>query len=131
MWYAETSATFKPTYRYIFNATFTNTRAQYDAWPTQYQGAYHSSEIPIVFTTFNGTAEPSESELSNAMRSAWANFAKNPAAAPLDTWPQVGGGSGGADVMDFGTDGKGGFGPVVDNNHCDFWRSVGLRELHL
>lgn len=131
VWYGETSTMFKPTYRYLFNATFANTRAQTTLWPTQYQGAYHTSEIPIVFTTYDpSTAEAGENDLSNTMRHAWASFAKDPTKPPIANWPIVGQGTGGADVMSFGTDMKGAFGPVVDRNHCEFWRQLGFRELH-
>ncbi|KAF2270156.1 alpha/beta-hydrolase, partial [Lojkania enalia] len=86
VWYGETSAAkLRPTYRYLFNATFTNTQAQYPRWDPYWQGAYHSSEIPIVFTTYNESvapAEPTQRGLSDMMRKAWANFAKHPSQPP-------------------------------------------------
>ncbi|KAF2106947.1 Carboxylesterase [Lophiotrema nucula] len=133
VWYGEASTKFKPTYRYLFNAVFNNTRAMTTQWPVQYQGAWHTSEIPIVFSTYNeSTAEASEITLSNTMRMAWAGFAKDPSKAPVSGWPVVGGGGeGGADVMSFGTDGKGAFGPVVDKDKCQVWEDLGFRTQHL
>ncbi|CAD0027308.1 unnamed protein product, partial [Aureobasidium pullulans] len=78
-----------PTWRYYFNASFTNTQRYPDL------GVYHSSEIPIVFSTyplFNVTTQ--EYALSRFMRGAWATFAKNPAAGP--GWNAVGTGIVGA-----------------------------------
>ncbi|KAF2790457.1 alpha/beta-hydrolase [Melanomma pulvis-pyrius CBS 109.77] len=133
VWYAETSSSHNPTYRYLFNASFANTQAKWPAWPTKYQGAYHSSEIPLVFTSYNGTntTEPGQRHLSDTMRHAWANFAKNPNQAPIENWPKVGEGVDGKDVMGFGTDGKGESGAVVDAHNCEVWEALGFRELHL
>ncbi|THZ89003.1 alpha/beta-hydrolase [Aureobasidium pullulans] len=78
-----------PTWRYYFNASFTNTQRYPDL------GVYHSSEIPIVFSTyplFNVTTQ--EYALSRFMRGAWATFAKNPATGP--GWNAVGTGIVGA-----------------------------------
>ncbi|KAF3006894.1 hypothetical protein E8E13_011104 [Curvularia kusanoi] len=77
-----------PTWRYYFNASFTNTQA----YPQL--GAFHSSEIPLVFKTYpkpNTTTQ--EYALSSSMSGAWARFAKNPAAGP--GWNQVGTGTAG------------------------------------
>lgn len=66
-----------PSWRYYFNASFHNTQA----YPNL--GVFHSSEIPIVFSTYprkNVTTQ--QYALSRAMRSAWATFAKNPAGGP-------------------------------------------------
>lgn len=77
-----------PTWRYYFNASFTNTQRYPDL------GVYHSSEIPIVFSTyplFNVTTQ--EYALSRFIRGAWAAFAENPAAGP--GWNAVGTGTAG------------------------------------
>lgn len=78
-----------PTWRYYFNASFINTQAYPDL------GVYHSSEIPIVYSTYlpyNTTTQ--EYALSNAMRDAWATFAKNPLGGP--GWNPIGTGAAGA-----------------------------------
>ncbi|KAK6828386.1 hypothetical protein PG987_011727 [Apiospora arundinis] len=78
-----------PVWRYFFNATFANT-ALGDGF-----GAYHSSEIPIVFGTYpaaNATAE--QARLSRVMQTAWADFAKDPYGAGPG-WAAVGSGEAG------------------------------------
>jgi carboxylesterase type B len=77
-----------PTWRYYFNSSFANTQLYPDL------GVYHSSEIPIVFSTYpteNTTTQ--EYALSTAMRGAWARFAKNPMGGP--GWNAVGTGTAG------------------------------------
>lgn len=72
-----------PAWRYYFNASFYNTQ------PYPNLGVYHSSEIPIVYSTYprkNVTTQ--EYALSKAMRGAWATFAKNPEGGP--GWNSVG-----------------------------------------
>ncbi len=75
-----------PTWRYYFNATFSNTQL----FPGS--GVYHYSEVPIVFGTYpgaNATAE--EGNLSNFIQTAWATFAKNPMGGPSwKGWPYMG-----------------------------------------
>lgn len=71
-----------PTWRYYYNATFANLQTVPDL------GAYHGSEIVLVFGTYpvvNVTAE--EKQLSEYMQTAWATFAKNPTGGP--SWPEV------------------------------------------
>jgi carboxylesterase type B len=71
-----------PTWRYYFNATFTNTQALPDL------GVYHSSEIPLVFGTYPATgATAEEMRLSDYMQTAWAAFAKNPMGGP--SWKEL------------------------------------------
>lgn len=86
-----TAAIGVPTWRYYFNASFTNTQAYPDL------GVYHSSEIPLVFRTYQkpGTTTQ-ESALSQYMQTAWARFAKNPIGGP--GWNRVGSGVSG-DVL--------------------------------
>lgn len=72
-----------PTWRYYFNASFTNNE------PYPGLGVFHSSEIPLVFSTYSSVnSTTQEYTLSNTMRSAWANFAKNPRGGP--GWNAVG-----------------------------------------
>jgi acetylcholinesterase len=70
-----------PAWRYLFNATFPNTQPA--ATLGVNLGAYHSSEIPIVFGTFPQAGSTSqEVELSKFVRGAWAKFAKDPEGGP-------------------------------------------------
>ena len=76
--YVNESAKFGvPVWRYYFNSTFSNTQG----FPGL--GAYHSSEIPIVFSTYpSENVTTQEFALSTAMRGAWVRFAKNPIGGP-------------------------------------------------
>lgn len=81
-----TAARGLPAYRYIYNASFANTQPH-----GFFAGAWHSSEIPEVFLTYNRTdATAQQVALSHYMNTAWANFAKNPTANPASNWPAVG-----------------------------------------
>ncbi|KAK5008345.1 hypothetical protein LTR39_005198, partial [Cryomyces antarcticus] len=75
-----------PSWLYYFNASFPNTQGFPGA------GVYHSSEIPLVFTSYTpvGTTVQ-EYALSNFMRGAWARFAKDPVNGP--GWNRVGSGA--------------------------------------
>lgn len=89
LWANASAAGGYDTWRYYFNASFINTQAYPDL------GVYHSSEIPIVYSAYlpeNTTTQ--EYALSNAMRGAWATFAKNPSGGP--GWNPVGTGDAGA-----------------------------------
>ncbi|KAM0815655.1 putative Carboxylesterase [Seiridium cardinale] len=62
-------------WRYFFDASFANSELV--------PGAYHASEIPLVFGTYDrDNATTFQSELSTAMETAWADFAKDPVAGP-------------------------------------------------
>jgi len=77
LWANATASIGIPTWRYYFNASFANTQA----YPQL--GAYHASEIPLVFRTYplaNTTTQ--EYALAQFMQSTWAKFAKNPYAGP-------------------------------------------------
>ncbi|KAK5691864.1 hypothetical protein LTR97_011035 [Elasticomyces elasticus] len=90
-WANDTASIGIPAWRYYFNASFINTQGYPEL------GVYHASEIPIVFSTYeynNANTTTQEYALSNAMRGAWARFAKNPMGGP--GWNQVGTGSAGA-----------------------------------
>lgn len=87
-------------WRYYFNASFPNTQIFPQA------GVYHSSEIPEVFGTYPAAgATDQEVALSQAMQTAWANFAKNPTQGP--GWPKVGS-NGGVELGAFGSNGTSG-----------------------
>jgi len=87
-----------PAWRYFFNATFPNLQVFPDA------GIFHSSEIPLVFRSFNqSTATEQENILSGLMQGAWAGFAKNPTLGP--GWSGIGTGAnfaGGVNGLDVG-----------------------------
>ncbi|EME85427.1 uncharacterized protein MYCFIDRAFT_186051 [Pseudocercospora fijiensis CIRAD86] len=77
LWANASAAAGIPTWRYYFNASFSNTQ------PAPNLGAFHSSEIPIVFGTFNQTnSTTQEYALSRTMMGIWARFARNPEAGP-------------------------------------------------
>ncbi|KAF2635669.1 alpha/beta-hydrolase [Massarina eburnea CBS 473.64] len=104
---SNSSTRYIPTYRYLFNATFPNQRLSTlpdDRWPVSAQGAYHASEIPLVFSTYNRTnATAAQKRLSDTMRGAWARFARDPWRAPMEGWGVSG--VNGSRVMVFGRDG--------------------------
>ncbi|KAK2049374.1 carboxylesterase [Colletotrichum somersetense] len=67
----------RTTYRYFHEAIFNNTS------PRPWMGAYHGSELPLIFGThadFRGNSTPFEYELSHTMMDAYAAFIKDPAA---------------------------------------------------
>jgi hypothetical protein len=83
LWANATASIGIPTWRYYFNASFSNTQV----FPRL--GVFHASEIPIIFRTYpdqNTTTQ--QHALSTFMQGAWARFAKNPLAGP--GWNQVG-----------------------------------------
>jgi len=90
-WANDTASIGIPAWRYYFNASFVNTQSYPEL------GVFHSSEIAMVFSTYeyrSANTTTQEYALSNAMRGAWARFAKNPMGGP--GWNQVGTGSAGA-----------------------------------
>lgn len=88
MWANATASIGIPTWRYYFNASFANTQALPNL------GAYHSSEIPLVFGTYpRANTTTQQYALAQFLQSTWARFAKNPLAGP--GWNQVGTGGAG------------------------------------
>ncbi|KAI9155553.1 Para-nitrobenzyl esterase [Paramyrothecium foliicola] len=71
-------------WRYYFNASFPNNQ------PFPGAGAWHTSEIPIVFGNYRQDDLLSEEQvmLSRSMQQAWGNFAKSPESGP--GWATVG-----------------------------------------
>ena len=63
-----------PTWRYRYFGVFPNLD------PLPWLGAYHASEIPLVFGTsaLSGANTEAEIELSKYMQTAWAAFARDP-----------------------------------------------------
>ena len=77
-----------PAWRYYFNASFLNTQNYPEL------GVYHSSEIPMVFSTYSYRSDNTTTQeyaLSESMRGAWARFAKNPLGGP--GWNGIGTGA--------------------------------------
>jgi hypothetical protein len=94
------------TWRYLFNATFLNTQPAIAAVTGVNLGAFHSSEIGLVFSTYPQVgATAQEFALSNYMRGAWAQFARNPTEGP--GWNNLGT-FGGTDLGLLGTNGSSG-----------------------
>ncbi|PLB54156.1 carboxylesterase, type B [Aspergillus steynii IBT 23096] len=73
------------TYRYQYRGNFSNI----DALPTL--GAYHSSELPLIFGTADdvfGPSTPFEKAVSHKMQDLWVAFAKDPEAGlKRQGWP--------------------------------------------
>ncbi|KAI1846295.1 hypothetical protein JX266_007500 [Neoarthrinium moseri] len=64
-----------PAWRYFFDASFANSELV--------PGAYHASEIPLVFGTYDrDNVTTFQIQVSAAMEKAWADFAKNPSEGP-------------------------------------------------
>lgn len=65
-------------WRYHFNASFP------DYQPIPGAGAWHTSEIPIVFGTYkpDNTSYAAQARLSKSMQQAWGDFAKFPEKGP-------------------------------------------------
>lgn len=83
-----------PTYRYYFNATFPNTQSRYTlpALNITNVGAYHTSEIPLIFgnyDVFGGNVTNEEVALSQFMQRSWADFVKDPFATEAPGWPEM------------------------------------------
>ncbi|KAK3313371.1 Alpha/Beta hydrolase protein [Apodospora peruviana] len=66
-----------PTWRYVFNASLPGGRP-----------AGHGSDVNFVFGSGLSTMTTANQRLSRKMQTAWASFAKNPAAGP--GWPKYG-----------------------------------------
>jgi len=77
------SSGIKSVYRYTYGAIFP------DLQPFPNLGAWHGSELPILFGTFNrSTATATEVELSKSFQTAFANFVKDPVnGSPAPNWP--------------------------------------------
>ena len=117
-----------PTWRYYYNASFPAVQPI----PGVNFGAYHASEIPIVWGTSETFGDIGESgrRLSELLQSIWATFAKNPAGGPAPGWSEVSengfvqvlGGAGG--LTSQGTLRRAGSTAELDGRRCDIWRPV-------
>lgn len=119
-----------PTWRYYYNATFANVLIV----PGVNFGAYHSSEIGLVYGTYqqydiNGPPTAQEMRFSELMQNMWATFAKNPQGGPAPGWNDVSTGS--LEVLG----GPGGLTPQgsqresaavssIDGSRCEIWRAA-------
>jgi len=69
-----------PTYRYLYTGNFTNIS------PVSWFGAYHSSELPLLFGTHDeygpGNSTSFEYSVSQTMEALWLSFAECPGAGP-------------------------------------------------
>lgn len=88
-----------PVYRYLYAGNFTNIS------PRGWMGAWHGSEMPLVFGThslYRGNSSSLEYETSYAMQDAWLTFVASAGErTPVegwDTWDEVDGGR----VVEFG-----------------------------
>lgn len=70
-----------PSWRYYFDAAFENTQI------FKGSGAYHSSEINLIFGTYPRGGVPYQARVSKAMQKMWADFAKDPSNGP--GWAQA------------------------------------------
>ncbi|KAF1980856.1 alpha/beta-hydrolase [Aulographum hederae CBS 113979] len=65
-----------PTYRYYYTAFFPNIS------PRPWEGAYHGSELPVIFGTSEyqkpNTSTPAQKKLSETMQEYWVKFAEDP-----------------------------------------------------
>lgn len=69
-----------PTYRYQYGGNFSNIS------PLPWFGAYHSSELPLLFGTHYEYRSPStnfEWEVSHAMEALWLSFAEDATRGPV------------------------------------------------
>ncbi|EOD49267.1 putative chlorogenic acid esterase precursor protein [Neofusicoccum parvum UCRNP2] len=87
------------THRYFYAGNFSNVS------PRPWNGAYHSSELPLLFGThgdFRGASTAFEVEVSHALQDAWVAFARDPKKG-LDgvEWPKYKGKNGGGEVRQF------------------------------
>ena len=72
------------TYRYEYAGDFSNIS------PLPWFGAYHSSELPMLFGThyeYRGNSTEYQWEVANAMQALWVSFAENPARGPVRISP--------------------------------------------
>ncbi|KAH8813903.1 Alpha/Beta hydrolase protein [Flagelloscypha sp. PMI_526] len=72
-----------PTFRYLYGGNFSNISPQW------WEGAYHASELPLIFGTsgdYRGASTPFELAVSEKMQDYWLAFAED----PVDGLPAMG-----------------------------------------
>jgi acetylcholinesterase len=65
----------RTTYRYRYDGNFSNIS------PSNFLGAYHVAEIPLIFGTvgnYHGKSTTNQNRVSGKMQDLWLEFAKNP-----------------------------------------------------
>ncbi|KAF7299743.1 Carboxylic ester hydrolase [Mycena chlorophos] len=110
-------------YRYSYGAVFA------DDQPFPNAGAWHSSELPEVFGTYDSaTATAAESTLSNTMQTIISNFIKDPTTSPATNWAKYVPGSGSSTLAMLAYSGNVDMDNVVDavqsdslDSSCAFW----------
>ncbi|KAI4718785.1 chlorogenic acid esterase precursor [Aureobasidium sp. EXF-10727] len=103
--------TLYPTYRYLYTGNFSNIS------PVSWFGAYHSSELPLIFGTHDeygpGNSTAFEYAVSETMEALWLSFMESASAGPKRfnssdggyfAWPQAKQDS--SDLVVFARDGK-------------------------
>jgi carboxylesterase type B len=89
-----------PTFRYQYSGNFSNIS------PLWWMGAYHSSELPMLFGThgdFRGESTSLEKALSRKMQDLWVAFARYGERGLLNGgWPEYGNQG---NILEFGKDG--------------------------
>jgi acetylcholinesterase len=85
------------TFRYLYAGNFSNIA------PRAWEGAYHSSDLPLVFGTYNmvrGNATAFQKQVSEKMQDFWFAFAKDPVKGlPKLGWQEYQGGTGEAALI--------------------------------
>jgi carboxylesterase type B len=74
------------TYRYQYSGNFSNIS------PVSWFGAYHSSELPLLFGThyeYRANSTEFEYQVSYALQALWLSFAENPARGPVRVSPSI------------------------------------------
>lgn len=126
--FANDSALHVPTWRYYYNATFSFSQG---VIPGLDLGAFHGSEVPILFGTTEtyGPIPENGKRLNELVQNMWATFARNPAGGPAPGWEGAGsgfvqiiGGPNGADAE--GRLRKAGLGAELDDRRCEIWRAA-------
>jgi acetylcholinesterase len=79
------------TYRFEYSGNFSNLS------PLPFMGAYHSSELPMIFGTYGdvgGAGTRFQNETSEAMQDLWLRFAKDPENGLANAgWPKYSSGN--------------------------------------
>lgn len=91
------------TYRFLYGGNFS------DISPVPWLGAYHVSDLPMVFGTYGleGPATTFEEQVSQRMQDLYLEFIKDPAEGlERAGWPVATGRSDEADIMAFAVDGE-------------------------
>lgn len=103
-------------WRYYFNASFPNNQ------PIPGAGAWHTSEIPLVFGTYRQDDQTTvrQVQVSEAMQKAWGKFARSPENGP--GWPRAGSTVRDLKIFDLSQSGRGRIvNTGVVDNVCEYY----------